>query len=247
MESHASKYDAAARIKDRPEEMRPREELMANGAQGMPDEKLVAIILRAGLPGQNVIRLAEELLLRAGGLEKLSHMDYVEIMNLGVPGIGRVKAIELNAAFEVGVRIARRRGAEDERPCLSDPEKVYALLHGRTETLTQEKFIVCVLDVKNRLVGNPIEVATGANDHCPARPADIFKKVVAYGGAAIILAHNHPSGDPAPSAADISVTKTLDEGARLLGIKLLDHVVLGRKSNKHGAFVSMRREGMACF
>lgn len=245
-ESDKRAYPVPTRIQDLPTDLRPREEMKRRGASNMDAAKLLAIVLRSGLPGQNVTELARTLIASAGGLESLSTMPYLEILGLKVPGIGPVKAMEIAAAFEIGRRAARL-GASAAPICLSSPEAVYDRLEPEARGLRQEKFFVCLLDTKNNLVGQPFCVATGANDHCPARPADIFSPAVRNGCSSVILAHNHPSGDPTPSPEDVRVTMRLVDSADLLGIRVLDHVVLGRPSGERPGFVSLRRAGLVNF
>ena len=245
-ESDEQAYPLPTRIRDLPTDLRPREEMKRRGAENMDTAKLLAIVLRSGLPGQNVTELARTLIAAAGGIESLATMTYLEILGLKIHGIGPVKAMELAAAFEIGKRAAHV-GASDVPVCLSSPEAVYNRLEPEARGLRQEKFFVCLLDTKNNLVGQPFCVATGANDHCPARPADIFSPAVRNGCSSVILAHNHPSGDPTPSPEDVRVTMRLVESAELLGMRVLDHVVLGRPSSTRPGFVSLRRAGLVTF
>lgn len=245
-ESDNQDYPLPTRIQDLPTELRPREEMKRRGSGNMDAEKLLAILLRSGLPGQNVTEVARTLLARAGGLDALSAMPYLEIRKLGAPGVGEVKSMELAAAFELGRRAAHMGPTEKPTP-LSSPEAVYGCLESKIIGLRQEKFFVCLLDTKNKLVGQPFCVATGANDHCPARPADIFSPAVRHGCSSVILAHNHPSGDPTPSPEDVRVTMRLIDAGSLLSIRVLDHLVIVCPSDNHPKFVSLRRSGLVTF
>jgi len=211
----------------------------------MTAEALVAILLRGGLPGQNVVELARQLIQRAHGLVALSKMSYTEILGLKLPGIGEVKAMELDAAFEIGRRAVARDTVEP--PHVATPEDVFDLVAPLVRDATQEHFYVCVLDVRNRLIGQPVCIATGANDHCPVRPAEALKPAVTRGGAAVVFAHNHPSGNPTPSAEDLRLTARLIDAGTVLGIRVNDHVVVGRRTDTHPAWASLRREHLVDF
>jgi len=188
--------------------------------------------MRSGQPGQNVVDLARELVLRAGGLETLAHMTYLDILGLKVPGIGEVKAMELEAAFEIGRRAAAGAATAAPRK-ITTPEDVFTLMEPLVRGCPQEHFYVLLLDARNRLVGQPVHVATGSHDRCPASPTEIFSPVIKRGCTAAILAHNHPSGDPSPSKEDIAITIRLVDAARILGVRLLDHIVVGRRTDAH--------------
>lgn len=236
-----------SRIRDIPTDMRPREELKRRGAAAMDLEKLLAIVMRSGLPGQNVADLARELVLRAGGLENLARMTYLDILGLRLPGIGEVKAMELEAAFEIGRRAASGAASAAPRK-ISSPEDVFDLMAPLVHRSEQEHFHVLLLDARNRLVGQPVHVATGSHDRCPASPTEIFSPVVKRGCTAAILVHNHPSGDPSPSKEDIAITHRLVDAGRILGVRLLDHIVVGRRTDAHPTgYASLAAERLVAF
>jgi DNA repair protein RadC len=235
------------RIRDIPTEMRPREELKRRGAAAMDLEKLLAIVMRSGQPGQNVADLARQLVLRAGGLEPLSHMTYLDILGLKLPGIGEVKAMELEAAFEIGRRAAASAASAVPR-MIRTPEAVFEIMEPLVRGSQQEFFYILLLDARSRLVGQPVRVVSGTHDRCPANPAEIFSIVVKRGCTAAILVHNHPSGDPTPSQNDINVTIRLIDAANVLGVRLLDHIVVGRRTDAHpSGFTSLASERLVAF
>lgn len=228
--SSAKNAAMATRMRDMPSEMRPREELKRRGAGALDAEKLLAILMRIGQPGQNVTELARQLLLAAGGLEALAHMTYLEITGLRVPGIGEVKAMELEAAFELGRRAAS--GAATAAPRrIASARDVFEIMEPLVRGARQEFFHVIILDARGRMVGQPVKVATGSHDRCPASATEIFGPVMRRGCTAAILVHNHPSGDPTPSKEDVNVTIRMADAARILGIRLTDHVVIGRRTD----------------
>ena len=238
---------AARRIRDIPTELRPREELKRRGAAAMDLEKLLAIVMRNGLPGQNVTDLARELIVRAGGIEVLARMNHLDIQALKIPGVGEVKAMELEAAFEIGRRAASGAAIAAPRK-ISSSEDVFEIIEPLVRGKQQEFFYVLLLDAKNRLVGQPVHVATGSHDRCPASPTEIFSPVIKRGCTAAIVAHNHPSGDPTPSRDDIAITIRLVDAAKILGIRLLDHIVVGRRTDTHpDGFSSLSREKLVAF
>ena len=244
--AHDSATDSC-RIRDIPTDMRPREELKRRGAASMDLEKLLAIVMRSGQPGQNVADLARKLVLRSGGLENLAHMTYLDILGLHLPGIGEVKAMELEAAFEIGRRAASGAATAAPRK-VGSPQAVFELMEPLVRGRTQECFHILLLDARNRLVGQPVLVATGSHDRCPASPTEIFSPVIKRGCTAAILVHNHPSGDPSPSKEDIAVTIRLVDAAHILGVRLLDHIVVGRRTDAHPeGFASLSREKLVSF
>ena len=240
-------YGASATpIKSIPSEMRPREEFLRRGTV-VGDDILLAILLRSGTPKKNVTALARELLLRAGSLGALAAMGFEELLALGIKGLGKVKAMELTAAFELGRR-ALQSGVVKERPAaVREPDMVYRLVAPLARDLAQEVFWVVLLDVKNRIIGRPIETTRGLINSSLVHPREVFTRAVRHAAAAVILAHNHPSGDPTPSSEDIAITKRLVEAARILGITVLDHVIIGRPGSGTPGYLSLRERGLVGF
>jgi DNA repair protein RadC len=233
-------------VRELPAEMRPREEFLRRGAASVSDEVLVAIILRSGKRGRNVIDLARDLLRAAGGLGALSRASHEEILAHHIAGLGPVKAMELAAALELGRRAAGQQPAS-EPPSVRDPAGAARLIHPLTHALQQEVFWTLLLDTKNRLIGQPVEASRGLLDASPVHPREVFSKAIRHGAAAVILAHNHPSGDPTPSPEDLRVTRQLIEASRVLGIRVLDHIIVGRPSDSQPGFLSLRDKGLVSF
>jgi DNA repair protein RadC len=206
----------------------------------------VAIILRSGKRGRNVIDLARDLLRAAGGLGALSRASHEEILAHHIAGLGPVKAMELAAALELGRRAAGQQPAA-EPPSVRDPAAAARLIHPLTHALQQEVFWTLLLDTKNRLIGQPVEASRGLLDASPVHPREVFSKAIRHGAAAVILAHNHPSGDPTPSPEDLRVTRQLIEASRVLGIRVLDHIIVGRPSDSQPGFLSLRDKGLVSF
>jgi len=216
---------------------RPRERLLSHGPEVLSDAELVAIVLGSGIPGENVVELARRLLAEHGGIGGLIRSDVKAVQR--TKGLGPAKAAQLAAAVELG----RRAGQldPDSRPLLDSPEAVWQLLGSRVMGKTREEVHILAVDTRNRLIG-AVRTLTGGVNAVGVRASDIFREAMLLDAHAIVLAHNHPSGDPAPSPQDVSLTRELIDAGELLGIRLLDHVVLGQS-----AYVSMQREGLAGF
>jgi len=238
--------DAPMTMRELPVEMRPREELQRRGAENVPDEILLAIVLRSGMPGKNVTELAREILRRHGGLARLSKATFEELLHNKIKGFGKVKAMELAAALELGRRAAQQ-GPCHEAPAIRDPESAFRILSPLARALQQEVFWVLLLDTKNKLIGQPVETSRGLLDSSPVHPREVFNKAVRYSAASVLLAHNHPSGDPTPSKEDIDITRRLIEAARILGIRVVDHLIIGKPSPATPGYVSLREKNLVAF
>jgi DNA repair protein RadC len=213
---------------------RPRERLAAHGPSVLSDAELIAIVLGSGLRGENVVDLARRLLEQSGGLGGLVRADVKALLR--VKGLGPAKAAQVIAAVELGRRA--RDLDPDSRPIVDSPEAVFALLGPRVLGKTKEEVFVLSLDTKNRLIGSA-SVVSGSVANVNLRPGEVFREPIVLDATSVIVAHNHPSGDPRPSTSDVLVTKELIEAGELLGIRVADHVVLGQRD-----FVSLRREGL---
>lgn len=238
--------DTPLTIRELPVEMRPREELQRRGAENVSDDILLAILLRTGAAGKNVTELARELLRRYGGLAALAKADFAELLAARIKGLGRVKAMELAAALELGRRAARQEPPRDAT-AIREPETVYCILAPLTRTVQQELFWTLLLDTKNKLIGQPVETSRGLLDASLVHPREVFSAAVRYAAAAVILAHNHPSGDPVPSKEDIDITRRLVEAARILGIRVVDHVIVGKPSSVSPGYISLREKNLVAF
>ncbi len=227
-------------------DLRPREALALRGAEQLPDDALLAILLRSGRRGRNVVELARDVLQGFGGLQALCRASFEEIQSRRYPGLGRVKAMEIAAAMELGRRAAAQTPA-GEAPVVRDPESVAQQLRPLVVKLQQEVFWALLLDARNRLIGRPLEITRGLLDASLVHPREVFHMAIRHTAAAVILAHNHPSGDPTPSAEDLRVTRQLVEASRILGIRVLDHVIVGRETASRPGHLSLREKGLATF
>lgn len=224
----------AYRITDLHESERPRERLKSLGPEALSNAELLAILLRTGLPGENVIQIGQRLLQTFGGLSGLHRVPFEELC--AQRGVGAAKAAQIKAAIELGRRLNQK--GEDTRPVISDPESAAELISYEMSALEQEHLRVLLLNTRNRLL-DICEIYRGSVNSAQVRVAEVFRDAVRRNATAIIVAHNHPSGDPTPSPDDIALTRALIQAGKLLGIEVLDHLIIGRSR-----FVSLKREGL---
>jgi len=218
-------YHGNRRIKDMIASERPQERLERLGVAALSDSELLAMILRSGPRGIDVVSMSSALLETAGSLTNLlrwSAEDFEQIH-----GIGKVKSLQLIAVMDFAKRILQQD--EHQSPQFDSPAVVARHFHTLIAGLEVEKFWVLCLDRKNRLLRR-IESTSGTATSSLVHPREVFREAIRLSAAAIIVAHNHPSGDPSPSRADIQVTRQLCEAASVIGIDLLDHIILGQKS-----------------
>jgi DNA repair protein RadC len=236
------------RICDMPSRMRPRELVEKQGVESVSDVVLLAIVLRSGSRGMNVMDLAERLLCRCGSLTALARTPADALVgDKSLRGLGKVKAQALKASLELARRIADERN--DERGSfVRCPEDAAGVVREVAKPLDHERFWTLLLDTRNRLKGGMREVSRGILDSSLVHPREVFKFAIQSGCAAIILVHNHPSGDPTPSSEDVRITRQMVQAGQVIGIKVLDHVIIGRPSAERGTdFMSLREAGLVEF
>lgn len=218
-------------------ESRPRERLLSGGADRLSAGDLVALLLGTGTQGRPVALLAEELLAGSGGLRGLSQRTPAELESL--PGLGSARAARLLAAVEIGRRLSSEplaRGA-----VLRSSTDVFRHFHAAMRDLPFEQFRVVLLDGKHRFLRDEL-VSQGTLTSSPVHPREVFGPAIRHSAAAVVLVHNHPSGDPSPSADDLEITRRLCDVGALVGIRVLDHVVLG-----DGSYASFAERGLLAF
>jgi DNA repair protein RadC len=213
---------------------RPRERLRAYGEAALSNAELLAIILRVGMAGENVLDVAARLLSEHGGLVGLARLNFDELCS--ARGLGEAKAAQLRAALELGRRLAAT-GPED-RTTIRAAQDVATLVQSEMALLDQEQLRVLVLNTKNQVLAIRT-ISSGTVNQSQVRPAEVFRPAIRMNGTSIIVVHNHPSGDPTPSREDIAITRELVEAGRLLDVEVLDHIVIGL-----GRFVSLKDRGL---
>ena len=226
------------KIREMPEEERPREKLMSRGAAALTDPELIAILLRTGVRGANAIEVGRELLAKYKSLGGLSRCTVKELA--AIRGVGNAKAVQLVAAFGLGQRLARESFA---RKKIDSPELVCDLVAAEMRTLHKESLRVILLDTRYHLLRIE-EVSLGSINESIAHPRDVFRPAIIFSAYAVIVVHNHPSGDPSPSQADHSLTRRLSEAAELLQIKLLDHIIIGAPEQGRPPYFSFKEAGV---
>lgn len=211
-----------ARLLDIAAEERPREKLLQQGRSSLSDEELIAIFLRTGLKGCNVLELAAKLKRAAGSLTALGRMEAREITQC-CKGIGAAKAATLAAVFELGQRAVKEEVRRNE---MSTPEAVYRFLVGELRFEQQENFIALMLDSRRRLIKRST-ISKGTVNRTLVHPRDVFREAILCGASSVIVAHNHPSGDVTPSKQDRELTHALASSGEILHLPLLDHIIIG--------------------
>ena len=222
------------RIMDLAETDRPRERLEKFGPQSLSNAELLAILLRVGMVGENVIQLSQRLLADFQGLRGLHQASFDDVCRK--KGIGPAKAAQIMAAIELGRRI--RLETVDEKAAIHSPADAAALVEYEMSALQQEHLWVINVDTRNRLI-NIERLYQGSLNSSTVRVGELFRGAIQKNAAGIIVVHNHPSGDPAPSSEDVNLTRSVVQAGKLLDIELLDHLVIGR-----GRFISLKERGL---
>lgn len=226
---------AVGLIRELPESERPRERLLKQGSDSLSDSELVAVLLRTGVKGVSAVQMARELLQETGGLTGLVALTSQALRR---KGLGPAKAATLLAALEIASRVAREQ--LDEREPLTRPAEVARYLALRYWARDQEVMGALFLDARSRLVGEK-ELFRGTLDRAIAEPREILKEGLLRGAAGVVVFHTHPSGDPSPSPEDLAFTRRMRDAGELVGVRLLDHFILGSA----GRWVSLKQRG-AC-
>lgn len=220
-------------IREIPQNERPRERLQHYGPSAVSTAELLAIQLRVGTTERSAIGLGELLLSQFEGLRGVANTTIEEMSS--IKGVGSVKAVQIASAFELGRRLAAL--SEEERPAIKSPEDVAHLLMPELRDKKKEHLKSLLLDTKNRVL-KILTVSIGILDSSLVHPREVFKDAIQASAASLIVAHNHPSGDPTPSAEDKRITLRLSECGKLLGIELLDHIIIG-----DNRYISLKERG----
>lgn len=223
------------RIRDLESGERPRERLARLGAEALSTAELLAILLRVGIPGENAVQLGTRLLKTFGGLGGLHRASFHELQ--AQHGVGVAKAAQIKAAIELGRRMVA--ASPEERPTIHSPADAAALVLYEMSALPQEHLWVILTDTRNRVM-HIEKMYRGSLNASTVRVGEVFRAAIQRNAAAILVVHNHPSGDPTPSPEDIALTRALIQAGRLLDVEVLDHLVIGQ-----GRFVSLKERGLA--
>jgi DNA repair protein RadC len=227
------------RLKDQPVSERPRERLVARGPDALTHAELIAILLRTGLQGANVVQVAQTILHKFGSLNALA-LASVDELKL-ISGVGPDKAATLVAAFALARRMEQER--REESPVLDNPPTVVKFIREENRLENVESFLVLLLNVRKKLI-RVEKISQGLLDTILVHPREVFRAAIVANAAGIVLVHNHPSGDPTPSEADIKVTRDLIRAGQLLKIEVVDHVIIGRATAERTKdYASLRELG----
>lgn len=220
-------------LRDVPNEDRPRERMRQFGAHALSNAELLAILLRTGTVSESAIGLAHRVLQASDGLRNLVDMSFEQLTS--IKGIGPAKALQVQAGIELGRRLSRARLGE--AIVIRSPEDVSELMMEELRYLQKEHFVCLFLNTKNQVIGQET-LSMGSLNASIVHPREVFRSAIKRSSAAIICVHNHPSGDPTPSAEDINVTKRLMEAGSIIGIDILDHIIIGDQK-----YVSLKEHG----
>ena len=225
-------------IRDLPDDDRPREKLARLGPSALSNAELLALFISSGTQGTSAIGIARELIAHFGTLRALSAANIPALK--AQRGIGLAKASLLAAAFELGIRAARENAAAT---ALDSPERIYELFSPELAHLDREHLVVALLNSRLRHLATE-KISVGTLNETIAHPRDILRPAIGHNAHGFILIHNHPSGDPAPSQADVRLTKRIHEAASLMQIKLIDHLIIGHPAPNREPYYSFREAGL---
>jgi len=221
-------------VHDLPKPERPRERLQKFGAEALSAQELLALVIGRGIPKKSVISIAQELLAKFGNIKAISQATIEELSQ--IKGIGLAKAAQIKACFELG----RREELEPEfkNYDIKDPESVVKAIRASIKDKAKEHFKLILLNPRNKIIGIST-ISIGTLNASLVHPREVFKDAITHSAASVVLAHNHPSGDPEPSEDDIKITKKLVESGEILSIEVIDHIVIGKNN-----FCSFKERGL---
>jgi len=221
-------------IHDLPRQERPRERLQKFGPEALSAQELLALIIGRGIPKKSVMNIAQELLAKFGNVKAIGQATIEELSQ--IKGIGLAKAAQIKASFELG----RREELEPELKNfdIKDPESVVKAIRASIKDKAKEHFKLILLNPRNKIIGIST-ISIGTLNASLVHPREVFKDAIMHTAASVVLAHNHPSGDPEPSEDDITITKRLIEAGKILGVEVIDHIIVGKNG-----FFSFKEKGL---
>jgi len=215
--------DASFTVRDLPRQERPRERLQKFGPEALSAQELLALVIGRGIPKKSVMSIAQELLVRFGNVRAISHATIEELSQ--IKGIGLAKAAQIKACFELGKR--EELEPELKNFDIKDPEAVVKAIRASIRDKAKEHFKLILLNPRNKIIGIST-ISIGILNASLVHPREVFKDAITHSAASVVLAHNHPSGDPEPSEDDITITKRLIEAGKILGVEVIDHIIIGK-------------------
>jgi DNA repair protein RadC len=221
-------------IHDLPRPERPRERLQKFGPEALSAQELLALVIGRGIPKKSVMSIAQELLVRFGNIRAISQATIEELSQ--IKGIGLAKAAQIKASFELGKRGDLEPEVKDFD--IKNPESVVKAIRASIQDKAKEHFKLILLNPRNKIIGIST-ISIGTLNASLVHPREVFKDAITHGAASVVLAHNHPSGDPEPSEDDLKITKKLVESGKILGIEVIDHIIIGKNG-----FFSFKEKGL---
>jgi DNA repair protein RadC len=221
-------------VRDLPKSERPRERLIKFGPEALSAQELLALIIGRGIPKKSVMNIAQELLARFGNIKAISQASIAGLSE--IKGVGLAKAAQIKACFELG----KRQDLEPELKNydIKNPQSVVKAIRASIKDKAKEHFKLILLDTRNKIIGIST-ISIGTLNASLVHPREIFKEAIIHNSASVVLAHNHPSGDPEPSDEDLTITKRLVDSGKILGIEVIDHIIIGKTN-----FSSFKERGL---
>ena len=221
-------------VRDLPKSERPRERLIKFGPEALSAQELLALIIGRGIPKKSVMNISQELLARFGNIKAISQASIEALSE--IRGVGLAKAAQIKACFELG----KRQDLEPELKNydIKNPQSVVKAIRASIKDKAKEHFKLILLDTRNKIIGIST-ISIGTLNASLVHPREIFKEAIIHNSASVVLAHNHPSGDPEPSEEDLTITKRLVESGKILGIEVIDHIIIGKTN-----FSSFKERGL---
>jgi DNA repair protein RadC len=226
--------DSSFTVRDLPRQERPRERLQKFGAEALSAQELLALVIGRGIPRKSVMSIAQELMAKFGNVKTIGQATIEELSQ--IKGIGLAKAAQIKACFELGRREELEPELKDFN--IKDPEAVVKAIRASIKDKAKEHFKLILLNPRNKIIGIST-ISIGTLNASLVHPREVFKDAIIHSAASVVLAHNHPSGDPEPSEDDLTITKRLIEAGKILGVEVKDHIIVGKNG-----FFSFKERGL---